>query len=247
MTSDEKFVASRLKDLSKRSFDRGIWTFSDFLTLSEQSLVSASTVGEYELYGGYDGAERRIAVFGSVNICGYVCDLPLKVLGISPVSAKFAEVLTHRDFLGALMSLGVKRDVLGDIIVRDNVGYVICLDTITGFIKDNLIQIKHTPVHCEILDELPEGSIQTPETREILVSSERIDAVVSAVYNLSRSDSKELFGEKKIFINSRCAENSSLILKSDSIVSVRGRGRFKYNGIIRTTKKGRIAVSIEVY
>ena len=247
MTSDEKFVASRLKDLSNRSFNRGIWTFSDFLTLAEQSLVAANAVGEYDLCGGYDGAERRIAVFGSVPLCGYACELPLKVLEISPVSVRFADKLTHRDFLGALMSLGVKREVVGDIIVRDNVGYVICLGTIADFLKENLIQIKRTSVHCEILDKLPDGSLSEPEMREVLVSSERIDVVVSAVYNLSRSDSKELFGEKKIFINSRCTENSSEILKSDSIVSVRGKGRFKYNGVVRTTKKGRMSVSVEVY
>ena len=247
MTGEEKYLASRLKELSDRAFNRGIWTFSDFLTLAEQSIVYGSVKGDFMLYGGYEGAERNISVFGSEDVCGYRCEMPVKIVEISPVSKKFADTLTHRDFLGALMSLGVKREVLGDIVVRDNIGYVVCLESIADFLKESIVQVKHTTVHCEVLENMPDGAMPNPVEKEILVSSERVDAVVSAVYNLSRSDSKELFDEKKVFINSKGAESASSVLKDGSIVSVRGKGRFKYNGVVRTTKKGKMSVSVEVY
>ena len=125
MTDDERFLASRLKELSKRSYNRGIWTYSDFLTMAEQALVSLSAENEFELVGGFDAAERRLVIFGSEDSCGYQFEPPIKVVKIEPVSKKFSDALTHRDFLGAIMSLGIKREVLGDIVVRENIGYVV--------------------------------------------------------------------------------------------------------------------------
>lgn len=247
MTDEERYLASRLSELSKRSFSRGIWTFSGFLTLAEQALVHGSAESDYMLYGGYEAAERRIAVFGSIDLCGYQCEMPIKVVEIRPTSQKFADALSHRDFLGSLMSIGIKREVLGDIVVRDNVGYVICLDSIAEFVSDNIVQVKHTTVHCEILNELPDGALSEPVLKEVLVASERIDALISAVFNLSRSDSKELFDEKKIFIDSKGVNSASIIPKDGSIISVRGKGRFRYNGVVRYTKKGKMSVSVEVY
>ena len=247
MTDDERFLVSRLKELSKRSFNRGIWTYSDFLTMAEQSLVSLSAESEFELFGGFDAAERRVAIFGSVDSCGYQFEPPIKVVKIEPVSKKFSDALTHRDFLGAIMSLGVKREVLGDIVVRENIGYVVCFENIADFLCDNILQIKHTTVSCTILDSMPEGALSEPVEKEVLVSSERVDAVVAAVYNLSRSDAKELFDQKKVFVDSKTVNSPSVNLKENNIVSVRGKGRFKFNGVARLTKKGKLSVSVDVY
>lgn len=247
MNENDKHIVSRIKELSVRSFNRGIWTFSDFLSLAEQSLVEASAESEYLLWGGYENAERKIAAFGSEDICGYKEEMPIKIVKIEPVSKKFADTLTHRDFLGALMSLGVKREVTGDILIKDNIGYVLCIDTIAEFLKDNISHVKHTSVKCEILDELPDIAKAEPVSKELLVSSERIDAVISAVFNLSRSDAKELFSDRKVFSDSREVSSASMTAVEGSIISVRGKGRFRYNGIIRQTKKGRMSISVEIY
>ena len=247
MTDDERYLVSRLKELSKRSFNRGIWTYSEFLTMAEQALVASTSECSFELVGGFEAAERRIAVFGSEETCGYQYEAPLKVVKIEPVSKKFSDNLSHRDFLGSIMSLGIKREVLGDIVIRENTGYVVCLENIAEYLCDNIVQIKHTTVHCEVLDSMPEGAMSEPTEKEVLVSSERVDAVVSAVYNLSRSDSKELFDQKKIFIDSKSVISPSAALKEGNVVSVRGKGKFKYFGVVRQTKKGKIAVSVAVY
>ena len=127
------------------------------------------------------------------------------------------------------------------------VGVAVFGENIAEFLKANIVQVKHTTVHCEVLESLPDVAISEPVQKDILVSSERIDAVISAVYNLSRSDSKDLFDQKKIFVDSRAVTSPSINLKEGSVVSVRGKGRFKYNGLNRYTKKGKMSVSVDVF
>ena len=81
----------------------------------------------------------------------------------------------------------------------------------------------------------------------ILASSVRIDGIISKLYHLSRNESLELFQAKKIFINGRLGENRSNLLKEGDIVSVRGYGKFQFEGVLHETKKGRLAVKIGVY
>ena len=112
--TDGYFLA-RLKDLSKRSG----YAFTDFLDLEEQSVLESNkhVLGKYTLFGGCDGTERNIARFVDSEEPGYEEDFPIVCLEILPKSEKFAEPLCHRDFLGALMNLGIERKNIGDISV----------------------------------------------------------------------------------------------------------------------------------
>ena len=85
------------------------------------------------------------------------------------------------------------------------------------------------------------------EDMVVLTASERIDAVISKVYNLSRSQSLDYFRAKKIYINSRLCENNSYQLKSNDVVSVRGYGKFVYYGVEYHTKKGKLSVKVGIY
>ena len=195
-------------------------------------------------YGGYDMAERVVAGFGE-DIEN--SDFPIKCLVISPVMRKFADKLSHRDFLGSLMNLGIKREMLGNIIVSDNCGYLLCLEQIADYIKNNLTRIKHTSVSVKEVDSLPENIIKEPEPVELVVSSLRLDVLISAVYKLSRSEASKLFSSGKIFVNSKLTENTSYQLKENDIISVRGFGRFIFSEQLRKTKKDRLIVEIRKY
>ena len=247
MTDEEKYTAARLKDLSQRAYGRSVWTFSEFLSLSEQDLVRTCASCQYELVGGYDAAERRIAVFGSEELCGYKSEPPISVVSIEPAARKFADKLTHRDYLGALMSLGLKRSTLGDIVIKEDAAYLVCLQSVVDFICDNLIQIKHTTVRCSPAERVPQPDEKDLEPVSLVTASERLDGLVSAVYKLSRSESKLLIEQGKVFVDSRMCLSSSSQLDESSIVSVRGKGRFKYLGVDRQTKKGKLSVSVIVY
>lgn len=243
--NETELLKSRLLDLSQRAYERNYCTFSDFLNLEEISVLeSIKGLTSYKIFGGYDSAERCVAGFGEDINDG---NFPIVCIEIAPLQQKFADKLTHRDFLGALMNLGINRNTLGDIIVNENCGYLYCLETISEYIVDNLTRIKHTTVKCTVLDAPPEAALKEPEPREIIVPSLRADAVISAIYHLSRNDAKALFAQDKVFVNHRIIESASRILDGGDTVSVRGFGKFTMNEVLRSTKKDRLVVRILEY
>ena len=174
----EDLIEKRLKELHNRAFGRCYSTFSDFLNMDEQSRLERLNLPCVK-FGGYDNAERIMVGFGD-NVQGE--DFPISYVEITPIIQRFADRLTHRDFLGAVMTLGIKRELIGDIIIKDNGGYLICTEKIAPYICDNLTKIKHTSVEARITDTLPEGVIATPESSIYTVSSCRADVLISAVY-----------------------------------------------------------------
>lgn len=238
-------LEKRFIELADRAELRCCNTFSDFLNTEEQGTLCALHFNiNLRLFGGYDDAERCIAAFGyDLEDCCY----PISIIKAEPVSLKFADKLSHRDFLGALMNLGIKREVLGDIVIKDNIGYIFCLSSIAEYILQSLGKIKHTTVKCSFIDELPDTAVKKPEEKHLIVASERLDVMVCAVYNFSRNAVKELFVSRKIYVNSRLCENFSYIPKENDIISVRGHGRFVYNGILGNTKKNRLLISVGIY
>lgn len=247
MTDEERLLAKRFEELSSRGYNKGIWVYSNFLNTAQQALLQLLKLGAVSFYGGYDGAERRVACFGSEELCGYEACPECVWLEIKPVARKFADELSHRDFFGSVMALGLKREVLGDIIVYDNCGYLYCMESVSGYIKENLIQVKHTTVACAVIDEPPVESVALPDAEDFVIASERLDAIIASVYNLSRSICKELVEQGKVSVNSILTENPSRQLEPHDTVSARGKGRFIYDGIIRETKKGKLRASVRVY
>ena len=241
-------LRNRFTELSQRAYDRGIYTNSEFLTRAEQSeLLKMKMPVKVALYGGIDNAERCIAVFGDENDLGYECIHPVKFVKIEPLQMKFADRLTHRDFLGSLMGLGLRREMLGDIIINENVAYLVCLDSVSDFIINQLDKVKHTSVKCSESDYIPSDVLPELKTLEFIVSSERLDVLISAVYNLSRNDSRKRIEGETVFCNSALTDNSSFVPTSGTLISVRGLGRFIYDGVLRQTKKGRNVISVRIY
>lgn len=244
MTDEDKRTINRLAELYRRSKERWQSAYSEFLTLAEQSLASrAAPDGGFVLYGGFEGAERRIACFGE----NAAASAPIVCLEVSPLSVKFAEELCHRDCLGALMSLGVRREVLGDILLSGGSAYVLCLEGVADFIAGELRQIRHTSVRCSRVEAPPENALPRPEEREFVVSSVRLDALISAVWSLSRAEGQALIAAGRASVNGAEAASASFVPSENDAISLRGYGRFVYCGVSRETKKGRIRVAVKVY
>jgi RNA-binding protein YlmH len=160
---------------------------------------------------------------------------------------KFAEKLTHRDFLGALLNLGIERSVLGDIILRDSSAFVFAKEEIAKYIVSELSRVKHTEVNVSICDALPEGELYKTEEKTVQISSERLDAVIARIYNLSREDAQRLFAKGLVFASGREIASTSYAPKENEKISVRGYGRFIYRGYISSSKKGKLNVLCELY
>ncbi|HZW49558.1 MAG TPA: YlmH/Sll1252 family protein [Bacillota bacterium] len=240
----------RFAELAHRAFDRDSYLYSDFLNRAEQDVLHRMAFDRssaaFELKGGYAAAERQLACFGSPPPECNPEKSTISCICISPVSQKFADELTHRDFLGSVLALGLKREVLGDIILHDNCGYLFCLACVADYIIAQLKQVKHTMVRCNDV-AAPDFVNRLPDPSQIVIASERLDAIIAAVYKLSRSESQQLFSKGVVFVNSRVTENTSHTLTTGSIVSVKGCGRFLYEGIEKETKKGRLRVIVRVF
>lgn len=251
MNAEDEFLQKRIKDLANQSYRNNIYTFTGFLNPSEQDLFYGilPEIGEveYRFFGGTEGSERQVLRFGGAESLGYEEDFPISCIEIKPLMEKFADNLSHRDFLGALMNLGVERATLGDIFLDGKTGYVFCLKKVEDYIVENLTRIRHTTVSCKVLEEVPEAVEPKLESVDLIVSSLRLDGIVAKHFHLSRSQSLLLFREKKIFVNGRCMENNSGICQEGDVVSVRGHGKFIYKGCIHETKKGNLSIEVDRY
>ena len=251
MSSEEEFLQKRFVDLANQSYRNNIYTFTGFLSASEQDLFyrTLPQIGgvKYTLSGGVEGCERQMLRFGSPEQLGYEEEFPICCVEIKPTAPKFADKLTHRDFLGALMNLGIERSTLGDIFITDKIGYAFCQEKVADYMLANVDKVRHTTVKCRRLAEAPETVKPTLKQENLIVSSERLDGIIAKLFHLSRSQSLLLFREKKVFVNGRCMENNSGVCKADDIVSVRGYGKFVYRGLVHETKKGNLSITLERY
>lgn len=244
-------LRNRLRDLAEKSFQQNMFTFTGFLGLSEldvfwqmeQELRHAG----YTLSGGKEHADRQVIRFGNGEELGYEVAFPIVCVHIKPLVAKFADKLSHRDFLGALMNLGIERSTIGDILVGDKEAYLFCLESIAEYICDNLTQIKHTHVSCMVTDNIKEIPEEEPDRCTVQVASVRVDAVIAKVYNKSRGDVLDLFRAGKVFVNGRLCENNSRMLKAGEVVNARGYGKFIMTGDGRETRKGKLSLEVAVY
>lgn len=241
----------RLKELAERSDRQNIYTYTGFLGMAELDIFHQMerelSYAHPELFGGSEEAERLVIRFGDPEEMGYEDKFPITLLKIEPLLQKYADTLGHRDFLGALMNLGIERSTLGDIFVRDNCGYLFCLDSIADLILEELQKVRHTDVKCSRAeaDEILEKREKIRQS--LTVSSERADVIIASLYHFSRTQSMDLFRAQKVFVNGRICENNSCLLKKGDVVSVRGKGKFVYDGADRETKKGKLGVGVLLY
>ena len=135
---ENELLKKRFTELANKSYNAGIYLFTDFLGLAEQAVFNEAKAAfrhiPYTAFGGAAGAERIMIRFGDTESFGYTEDFPIVCIKAEPVSQKFADKLTHRDFLGAILNLGIQRSTLGDIPIIDNVGYIFAKEDIAPFI-----------------------------------------------------------------------------------------------------------------
>jgi RNA-binding protein YlmH len=251
MNREDEFLQKRIRDLANQSYRTGLYTYTGFLTVTQQQLYHQikKELGDVTgtLFGGIEECERNVLRFGDKESLGYDPGFPICCVEITPALAKFSDDLNHRDYLGALMNLGIERSTLGDIMIREKTAYLFCLDTVADYIVDNLSQIKHTTVRANVLQEMPQAVQPQKEEVKLVVPSMRYDVVIAKMVHLSRSSCVSLFREKKIFVNGRQMENNSGVMKEGDVVSVRGYGKFVCDSILGETRKGNLSVQLSRY
>lgn len=251
MDTDEALFKKRLAELANKAYTDGRYLFTGFLSLAE---LNAYYQMERELsyvpvtvFGGTADCERVMLRFGDETLCGYEEPFPIACVEIAPLVEKFGEELSHRDYLGALMNLGIERTTLGDIVIEGKHAFLFCTEKMSSYIMEVLDKVRHTSVRCRAAKEVPRSTVTRLERKTFQVNAARADSVIAKLYNLSRSESVELFRAKKVFVNGRLNENNSGQLKPKDKVSVRGYGRFAFVGISGESRKGKLNVEADVY
>lgn len=219
--------------------------FSDFLNPFEVENVKAILNSSYDLKytvdGGYDESERKM-VFIYPFYMGYE-DIR-ETLRFIQIEGNFKfKSISHKDYLGSLLSLGIKREKIGDIIIHENFCQVVVTFDICDFILMNLEKVARNNVKLKEISR-KEVVYNPPNYKEInfTVSSNRIDCIISGLYNISRQESAKLISNEKIQVNYEKITSCSKEVKSESLISVRGKGRSQINSIGDLTKKGKIKV-----
>ena len=261
---DKTILAARFRDKASQAWQRDCLTHTNFLTAAEQALLEdlrrGACPGEERLdpasavlWGGYEEAERKIAAFlpSYIDKESFIAgaDALITCLLCKPLQARFADALTHRDFLGALMNLGLEREMIGDIVVdRDkSEAHIFVMTAQAATIAKELTRIKHTSVMCE---EVSPGSVEVQpafEHVEGFVSSERLDVILSLVYKLSRSKSQKLIEAELVTVDGRIVTSGGHDLKAGSRVTARNYGKFIYDGIDGTSRKGKGRAKVRVF
>ncbi|MBQ2987035.1 MAG: RNA-binding protein [Tyzzerella sp.] len=243
-------LQKRLIELSKIAYQRDIVTYSDFLNLNELNILHTTPKQEwfsrYETYGGYEYSERQMVAFLPDALC-YENKYPICALKIEPLQRKFSEALSHRDYLGAILNLGIDRCKLGDILIEEYYAIVFAHQSLKNFIMEELTRIRHTSVCITEIDA--EDVSYQPNTKEIsgTVSSLRLDSLLSLAFSSSRSKLVAYIENGKVFVNGKLVTSNGYQIKENDIISVRGLGRFQFKEMLSQTKKGRFYVKIHLY
>lgn len=266
---DRDLLTARLRELSNRTYQRDIPQHTDFLGTSEQAIFHETerelAPVPFVLYGGHTEADRQMVLFLPSYLAGEAGERreeteeernqrlselfadELACVHIRARSEKFADALTHRDYLGALMNLGIERDQTGDILVEGTEACLFCTSGVAELITAELTRVRHTAVDCE---RIPPAECRfRPKLSELSVNvaSERLDALISAVFKLSRGVSADLIAAEKVFAGGRVVRQAGASLKEGVRVSVRGYGKFIYDGMEHETKKGRLYVKVRKF
>lgn len=245
LNDEERFLSAHLADLQRAAERTGAPRFSAFLNEREAVVARCAVKGEPVFFGGYDGAMRTVCGFVEGT---YAQELqPEDIFPVSAVTFSFrkSDTLTHRDILGALMSLEIKRELLGDILTAEGYAVVFVHENAAGLVSA-VDKIGRVGVSAEVgvTKPLPQQKIQR---MEVTVSSLRLDCVVSAAVNTSRERSASLIKSGMVNADFLPCTNVSAEVKENTVISVRGSGRYRLAGISGETRKGKLRITIEKY
>ncbi len=235
---EDKFFTSNIKNKIEHCEKYYTTMHTEFLDPAQVSQAQPLLLGVIHLFeGGYDEAERKVLFivpdeYTEPNIDDAMCVIRISVNGNKPLS--------HRDYLGSVLGLGIRRDRVGDLIVYENGCDMVVLEEISGYILQNLTKIARQKATCvkRRLKELRRSQVQYEE-ETIIVSSLRLDCVIAGAYNLSRKDAADKINADRVQINHTVCNNISKTVTLGDTISLRGGGRFKIESIGGTTKKGR--------
>lgn len=253
---EDKLCLSQVLDKIEMSERRGKIEYTDFLDMYQVALVEnflrKMQFQKYKLYGGYEEAERKVLIIYPEefddNMLKKNYDKILKVIRIQlpeEEKGKYA----HRNYLGGIVKLGLKREKVGDIIVGEEGADIITLNDFAEVLKTqlpSLTRFENAKIEIEEIQNVRKLELKIEEIT-IIVPSLRLDNIVSDLARTSRSKASEIIAQERVFINGQNETKNSKQIKLGDIITIRGKGRFIIKEFTGTTRSGRTVLLIEKY
>jgi len=244
--AEDKLLFAKVLDKYTAAAKSYSTTHTDFLDAARcanfmQVLTKHSDI-TITTYGGYENAERKMIIFNNDDIDVTTHIIPIAIT----YNEKFSKAPTHRDYLGAVLGLGLGRGKIGDIRMAagQSGATLYAVEDVAYFIAEHLTQVGRVAVKAKTHQEL-DGQESTGVTKRVTVPSMRLDAVLGAAFNLSRGKAAALIDAEKVFVNWQIAKKTYTIEPGETI-TVRGMGRATIDSQGGNTKKDRIVLEVTV-
>lgn len=245
--SERDFFKAKINDLITRFEDGEEIVFSSFLTV-EEALMANNLCSKYHIphifLGGYAECERKILAISSLDETKIKERCPIVLLKIE--CAELSSI-SNRDVLGALMGSGIRREMLGDIIIRQGVAAFFALNQISEFLIQNISTIGRFKVKLAVADEQFEIPPPVYEYQRVTAASLRLDAIVSSVSHISRDRASELIENRMVQINHMPSEKKTKEIHAGDCLVVRGVGKWIIDECGELSKKGRVVLRCRKY
>ena len=253
---DDKILLAQILDKVEMVEKKNKIEYTDFLDLAQielvQKFINKIKLQNYMIYGGFEQAERKMFVIYPDKFNSVVVEKNLSNI-VQIIRIELPDDLkgkyTHRDYLGAVIKLGIERKKIGDIIVDQNGADIIVDKDIVKFLLDNLgslTRFSKSTISVQDIEDLRPVEIKKEEL-EIIVSSMRLDNVISDLARCSRNKALDIINTERVFINFECETKKTKQVKTGDMITIRGKGRFFVKEIIGQTRSGRTVIKIEKF
>lgn len=253
---EDRLLVSKLIDKMDFVTKRNTIEYTEFLDMRQRQLLEKllkdMKIKNYVIYGAYKMAERTVIILYPEKLEDVFKIQKFdynSVLGIIRIKLpnELKGMYYHRDYLGAVIKIGIRREKVGDIITRKDGADMIVLREAEKYIMEGLKGLTRFSKSEFESTKVEELNIEEPKTQilNIIIPSMRIDSIVSEVIRTSRAKTVGIIKEERIFVNHELITKSSKEVKEGDIITVRGKGRFVVGNIINTTKKGNLVLEIE--
>jgi len=253
---EDRLLVAKVLDKQQFAENKNKITNTDFLDMYQKNVVEKLLKNikcdNYIFFGGNDETERTVCIFYPEKFNKNIVEKNynnifsiIEIILPNELQGKYI----HRDYLGGIMKLGIRREKIGDIVVFEEGAHIIVLNEIVDFLTNNissLTRFSKSNITIKPIEELHQIEIKK-ETIKIIVSSLRLDNIVSELARTSRTKSEEIINSGRVFVNFENITKGSKIIKKQDIITIRGKGRFKILEVEGNTKKGRQVVLIEKY
>lgn len=253
---EDKICLSQVLDKIEFSKTREKIEYTDFLDMYQVSLVEnflrKINIKTYQLYGGYEEAERKVLFVYPEKYDDKMLEKNYdKILKIVRVTLPEEEKgqYSHRNYLGGIVKLGLKREKVGDIIVQEQGADIITLEEFSGILKQelpSLTRFENSKMNVEEIQNLQKREVKVEQVK-IIVPSLRLDNFVSDLARTSRSKAVQIMEQERVFVNGQNEKKASKQVKLGDIITIRGKGRFVIKEFDGTTRSGRTVVVVEKY